>query len=123
MDTTTDNILIAAYGTLREGWGNNRVYLTSSKHLGTGKTKDKYTMRAAGIPFVSKEPLTNIVVDIYEVNKSTLSKLDSLEGHPDWYKREEVPVKLGGKLVNAWLYFNDGHKHAPIVESGDFNSK
>jgi gamma-glutamylcyclotransferase (GGCT)/AIG2-like uncharacterized protein YtfP len=123
MDTITDNILVAAYGTLREGWGNNARYLKDSKHLGTGKTVNKYTMRSSGIPFVSKEPLTTIVVDVYKVNNETLNRLDSLEGHPEWYRREKTDVVLNDKVIPCWLYFNEGYKDAPIVESGDFNSK
>lgn len=123
MDTTTDNILVAAYGTLREGWGNNATYLRDSIHLGTGKTANKYTMRSSGIPFVSKEPLSNIVVDVYKVDNKTLNRLDSLEGHPSWYNREKTDIILDDDVVSCWLYFNEGYKDAPIVKSGDFNKK
>ncbi len=118
----SQDIIIAAYGTLREGYGNNRLLQTSS-HLGTGKTAEKYTLRASGIPFVSKEPTSNIVVDVYKVNKSVLSQLDSLEGHPEWYKREQIPVIVENKQLNAWLYFNDGYTHLPVIKSGDYNNR
>ena len=124
MDTTTDNkeTIIAAYGTLREGFGNNRL-LRYSKHLGTGQTIEKYTLRASGIPFVSKEPLHNVVVDVYKVDDDTLQSLDSLEGHPERYCREEIPVKVGDTTMKAWLYFNNGYSHLPIIESGDYKTR
>lgn len=124
MDTIIDNkdIIVAAYGTLREGYGNNRL-LSSSKHLGTGQTVEKYTLRASGIPFVSKEPLHNVVVDVYKVDNDTLENLDSLEGHPEWYCREKIPVKVGDTRMEAWLYFNDGYSHLPIIESGDYKTR
>ena len=124
MDTTSDNkeTIIAAYGTLRDGFGTNRL-LRYSKHLGTCQTIEKYTLRASGIPFVSKEPLHNVVVDVYKVDDDTLQSLDSLEGHPEWYCREEIPVKVGDTTMKAWLYFNNGYSHLPIIESGDYKTK
>ena len=84
-----ENIYVACYGTLRPGFGNNRL-LVDSEHIGTGKTIEKYTLRASGIPFVSKDPLHSVVVDVYKVDEPTLKNLDSLEGHPEWYKREQI---------------------------------
>lgn len=116
-------VLIAAYGTLRLGYGNSRLVdiKGETKHLGTGKTDSKYTMRATGIPFVGKAPNTQIVVDIWEIDEEThLPNVDALEGHPDWYRREKVNCTLdSGEKVQAWLYFYESS--AQIVESGDYN--
>ena len=130
MVTITDEkeIYVGAYGTLRDGCSNNRL-LTNSEHLGTGQTIEKYTLRANGIPFVSKEPLHNVVIDVYKVDDSTLKRLDSLEGYDpknhngSWYKREQIPVKIGNKILNAWLYFNEGYSHLPIIKSGDYKKR
>lgn len=130
MDITTDNkedlgninnILIAAYGTLREGFGNNRL-IPKGCHIGTGLTVEKYTMKVAGIPYVSKKPTSNIVVDVYEINQNTLERLDSLEGHPRWYKREVIPVNIDNKQLDCWLYFNDSD-NGTILESGDYKKR
>lgn len=122
MITTIDDNYMAVYGTLRPGHGNNRL-LTNSQHIGTGKTVEKYTLRASGIPFVSKDPLHNVVVDIYKVDNNVLERLDQLEGHPEWYKREQIPVNVNDKTVTAWLYFNEGYSHLPIIKSGDYNNQ
>lgn len=117
-----ENIYVSVYGTLRPGFGNNRLLLTST-YMGTGNTANKYTLRASGIPFVSEEPLHNIVVDVYKVNKDTLERLDELEGHPDWYCRKLIPIKLENTTIDAWLYFNDKYPELPIIESGDYKKK
>ena len=92
------------YGTLRKGFSNHRL-LRNSKFVGKGRTKEKYKMTADSIPFVSeKEKISHIVGEVYEVDKETLRKLDRLEDHPDWCKREKVKIILeGGEEVEAWL--------------------
>ena len=123
MDTLTDKIIIAAYGTLRPGFGNNRL-LSGSNHIGTGKTAEKYKMTANGIPFVKKnKKIHNVVVDLFEVDNNTLEKLDALEGHPEWYCREQIPVILNDAVVTAWLYFNNDYNHLPVIESGDYKNR
>lgn len=112
-------VKVFVYGTLRKGYGNH-VFLEGSKFLGKAKTKEKYTMYARGIPFVSHEPMVEITGEVYEVDDFTLNRLDTLEGHPNWYIREKVPVILeDGTEVEAWLYFNDV-EGGDIVPTGDY---
>jgi gamma-glutamylcyclotransferase (GGCT)/AIG2-like uncharacterized protein YtfP len=118
-----NNILIASYGTLRKGYGNSRLVDIpgQTKWLGTGKTVDKYQMRASGIPFVNKTPDTQIVVDVWEINRDLhLPSVDRLEGHPEWYCREEINVELKGQVIKAWLYFME-NSGSTIITSGDYN--
>jgi gamma-glutamylcyclotransferase (GGCT)/AIG2-like uncharacterized protein YtfP len=60
-----------------------------------------------------------IAGEVYRVDSETLDALDVLEGHPDWYKREQVntPWKW------AWLYFmpESYAESAPEIESGCWN--
>lgn len=100
--------LVAVYGTLREGYGNNHLLMTS-KHIGTGLTYNKYPMVASGIPFVidRKGAGHHVVVDLYVVDKVSLTDLDRLESHPNWYERRKTGIIVDGNYVNAWLYFND----------------
>jgi gamma-glutamylcyclotransferase (GGCT)/AIG2-like uncharacterized protein YtfP len=118
-----NKILIAAYGTLRLHYSNSRLVNIpgETKWLGTGKTVEKYQMRASGIPYVNKTPDTQIVVDIWEIDVDKhLPSVDRLEGHPNWYCREEIEVELDGKIIKAWLYFME-NAGSTIVESGDYN--
>lgn len=104
------------YGTLKRGFGNHSL-LVDSKCLGTGVTEEPYVMTQSGIPFVHKtynaEPHP-IQGEVYVVDDETVEWLDALEGHPDWYKRELVNVRIvdsaspivdAGTTFKCWLYF------------------
>lgn len=121
-----DKVIVAAYGTLRKGFGNS-VYVDKKDNtwLGTGKTVEKYQMKSRGIPFVNKTPDTQITVDLWEIDKERdLPGVDRLEGYNpnnhngSWYKRELIPVKLNDKIYQAWLYFNDSD--GTIIKSGNY---
>jgi len=113
-------ISIFVYGTLRREFGNHR-FLKDAEFLGTARTKEKYTMKVSGIPYVSKEPTSHIIGEVYKVNEIELMNIDNLEGHPDWYKRELVQVVLyTGEELEAWMYFNETGE-GEIVKSGDFS--
>lgn len=114
---------IAVYGTLREGFGNHGLISRGdTEKVGKGKTVGFHTLTAHGIPFVKKDTGDHrVVVEVYQVNDlETLSDLDSLEGHPRWYKREIEKIELeDGSVVDAWLYFNE--EQAPtVITSGDY---
>lgn len=110
---------MAVYGTLRGGLGNNG-YLRRAEYLGTGLTVDKYTLRASGIPYVGKEPTHRVEVEVWDVKEeSDILAIDMLEGHPRWYKREEIAVELNdGTILKAWLYFMESS--AKIVKTGNY---
>ena len=109
-DNVLQDNLVAVYGTLKKGKHNYYSYLTSSKHVGAGKTKDKYPLLVQGIPYMVDKKGTghNVVVDIFKVSDSTLMHLDKLEGHPKWYERKQIPIKLdkSGSELMCWVYFN-----------------
>jgi gamma-glutamylaminecyclotransferase len=103
------NNIVAVYGTLRKGNGNYYNYLTDSRHVGEGKTKDKYPLVINGLPYMveAKGKGYNVTVDVFAVDDLTLKALDRLEGHPNWYERKKIPIKMAdGTEVMAWLYFN-----------------
>lgn len=100
--------LVAVYGTLKKGYNNYFSYLKTSSFLGSGKTQERYPLVINGLPYLvdQKGKGHNVEVDVFKVNDSVLDRLDRLEGHPVWYKRKQVPVKVNGKLVKCWVYFN-----------------
>ncbi len=104
--------LLAVYGTLKRGCGNHK-YLSGSKFIGTGITLEKFVLVVSVIPYCIPANLAGengkyanqIHVEVYEVNEEKLEEIDELEGHPFWYKREKVKVKLeNGGVVDAWFY-------------------
>ncbi len=105
--------LVFVYGTLKQGFNNNCL-LYDSVYVGPAVTKHQYAMYSDGIPYVTEKlPLTNIIGELYEVDKHSLYNLDMLEGHPKWYKRKQIDIvtlksyKGSNAVPGVWLYFND----------------
>ncbi len=106
------DILVAVYGSLKEGYPNHRLLSASSSPLvGAGLTVDKFAMRSfTAFPgLIEIEPdkpeAANVEVEVYLVDSSTFSRLDGLEGYPSFYNRKEVGIKLeDGSEVTAWIY-------------------
>ena len=102
---------IAVYGTLKKNYSNYYSYLNGlgSTHIGGGKTKDKYPLVISGLPYLVDKKGTghNVEVDVFEVTGSVLADVDMLEGHPNWYRRKQIPITLkDGSTIVAWIYFN-----------------
>jgi gamma-glutamylaminecyclotransferase len=85
---------IFVYGTLRQG-GFWHPLLENSEWLGTFTSKG-WEMYERGIPFVIHGEGT-ITGELYRVDGETLARLDRLEGHPDWYKREPIVLNNGSE--------------------------
>ena len=101
--------LVAVYGTLKKGHSNYFHYLESSKYIGSGTTKDKYPLIIQGLPYlVNKRGVGhNVEVDVFKVSDNTFEMLDQLEGHPRWYRRERIKIKMdNGSELLCWVYFN-----------------
>lgn len=99
---------VAVYGTLKKGNGNYYHYLNDSEFVGHGVTKDKYPLIVQSLPYLLdiKGDGTNVSVDVFNVSDSVLYDLDKLEGHPQWYKRKQIPILVNGSEVMCWVYFN-----------------
>lgn len=86
---------IFVYGTLMRGMGNHHL-MEGSRFLSIARTKDRFAMFAAGVPFVNPdEALSTIFGELFEVpTVEILDKLDRLEGHPDWYIRTPCTIEV-----------------------------
>ena len=67
-------------------------------------------------PGVISGGITAVEGELYAVDDKELSSLDRLEGHPNYYKREEIETSEGV----AWIYLlpQDKYKQVPIIENG-----
>lgn len=112
--------LLFTYGTLQKGFSNHYL-IKGAEYLGSGKTLEKYSLYESGIPYVFKgEEVSQIHGELYRVDNHTLKIIDRLEGHPDWYRREEVAVLTeNGVTVTAWLYFYP-EKRGELIKSGRY---
>lgn len=104
MPKTNNKTLVAVYGTLKEGHGNHRLLLSSTL-ITKGKTDPIYDMVSmGGFPsIISGEK--SVDVEVYEVTSLVLDSLDSLEGHPHFYKRDITHiVDEDGVDLEAYIY-------------------
>lgn len=107
---------VFVYGSLRAGMGNHRL-LTESVLVERKVLNTKHFMVSlGGYPALLPCPETRAITgEVYEVDNSTMARLDQLEGHPNFYKREVID--------GAWVYILQGDQHDrqnPLVESGDW---
>lgn len=93
------------YGTLKRNCSNSHL-LQSAQYLGEGITREQYAMYVQGIPYVLKtEQRYCIHGELYTIDNKTLKRLDALEGHPDWYHREQVAIlDANNQVITAWIY-------------------
>ncbi len=109
-ETAQAETAVFVYGTLKKGFGNHRL-LSGAVFLGQAVTEEFYALYVSGIPFVIRDKqVSSIHGEIYLVGQAMLKDLDNLEGHPGWYKREQISVclqdgKCTNKYIHAWIYF------------------
>ena len=103
--------LVFVYGTLKEGFGNNRL-LSSSLLVGSRTTTDKGVLLASGVPFFMPSiavpydlsdlcaPIRGELWEIPE-DDGTLEALDHLESEGSFYHRRLITT-TAGEL--CWTY-------------------
>ena len=115
--------LIWVYGTLKRGKGNHRFLSEGgATFLGNARTEPAFTMlHLGGFPGVVRAGKTVVHGELYEVNDEILGRLDRLEGHPNFYQRQQLSVVLedgstkgteGYFLPDSWL------SRAKVIEGG-----
>lgn len=114
---------VAVYGSLKQGFGNHRL-LEGQELLCKGFTElECYTMYSLGpFPGVVDDGEGDIQVEVYQVDDACFERLDRLEGHPNFYKRELVTIVSGQSVPHeAWMYIYQGDVAGlPIVATGDW---
>lgn len=101
----TNKTTVGVYGTLKQGHGNHRL-LQHVERKAVGHVSG-HRLYQRGIPFLVPDETSpyEVLVELYDVDDETLERLDMLEGHPRWYCRKELPVKLeDGSEAIAWIY-------------------
>lgn len=98
---------VFVYGSLKQGRGNH-ILLSEANYIGSRLTSEEiYHMISFGaFPGVIKNSETGeasaIYGELYEVDNSTLERLDRLESNGSFYKRELV--QLREESEPAWMY-------------------
>lgn len=95
---------VFVYGTLKRGqsqrgldrWGNGAEFIGSAT-----TTDSNYSLWNLGaFPAVSSGK-SRISGEVWSVDSNTLTDLDHIEGHPDFYKRIEINTTKG----KSWMYY------------------
>lgn len=102
---------LMVYGTLKQGYGNN-VLLRGAKFLGEAITQKRYVLINSGFPYavtLTKDeeqfPMLPVIGEVYEINEQHLRSCDSLEGHPNWYRRDTIQaVMVSGEVEDVMIY-------------------
>ena len=105
---------VFVYGTLKRGRGNHITYLASARFVGEAHTTESFMMFGHGFP-LARLPnkgdnywfAAKVKGEIFEVSMDELRHLDSLEGHPSFYKRTLTAVDEYPE-AKVWMYhWND----------------
>jgi len=124
---TGDDHVVAVYGTLKSGHGNHDRLMNKAKFLGTGETFTKYPMVVSGIPYLIDRAGKghHVKVEVYRVTSKELRDLDGLEGHPDWYVRTALTIKMDkGSTLTAWVYtIPDERSHTHMDDTGVYQDE
>jgi gamma-glutamylaminecyclotransferase len=114
------DIKIFVYGTLKRNKQFNYI-MKRAKFIGEAETIEKYALYFDHIPYMVKnEKISNVKGEVYEVTSDLLKLIDDFEEHPDYYKREEIRVKLeNGDIISVWAYLFP-EKRGNLIESGEF---
>ena len=106
------NKKVFVYGSLKRGFYNHPC-IERATYLGTAITCGRKFIMASGgsfpIVYYSGNSTWGYVEgEVYEVTPDILDNVDSLEGHPYWYRRHltDVLLKDGGK-TEVIMYVQD----------------
>lgn len=111
---------VFVYGSLMQGYGNHGLLTEETTTFVGRATIEEFALHSLGsFPAIVPDVGNGSVVygEVYAVSDSTLARLDRLEGHPTFYKRE--PVKLQGLDATPFVYVYQGEVHRPCP-SGDW---
>ena len=97
-------MLLFVYGTLKRDYGAN-YQLSMATYLGDVTTANPYLLlqdHSKHFPYLLDIPVEPITGELYELDQTQLDHIDAYEGHPDFFRRQLIPLSDGRQ---AWCYF------------------
>ncbi len=109
------------YGTLKKGFPNDPILKGIRFEKGHVIDYEMYG-KTYYYPFVMKGKGIVHGEIYYNVPKITITELDILEGHPNFYKREQCIVHTESGETAAWIYLNpeSAREHGGKIKSGNW---
>ena len=115
-------IRVFVYGSLLSGERNHRV-LEGARLIGDARTAPRFSMHDLGsYPAMVADGTHAIIGELYEVDELTLTRLDTLEGHPSYYQRHTITL-ADSKAAETYLLPRDQADRAPLIASGDWRQQ
>lgn len=106
-------MLIAVYGTLKRGYGNNAILSEGGAEFVSECTVDNFKLYHAGFPVAHTSDGSTIRAEVWDIgdpdghNQSArvLNRLDRLEGEGTMYNLSRVVANIGGfgRLVHMYI--------------------
>lgn len=117
--TDSGDYLVFVYGTLRRGEPNYRL-LEGSMCLGIVKTEPRFNLiDLQHFPGLIPGGNTSVTGELFTVDNATLHRLDRLEGHPTFYRREKILLQ-DGREVLTYIYQRSSGRPIRKIASGDW---
>ena len=105
---------VFVYGTLKRGFCNHTL-LDEAEFIGEATTEERFGFYLGAdncapeveeIPYLYRHPRVtdeamSVHGEVWEISPSILRQLDRLEGHPDWYQRENIQVQMDSEAIVA----------------------
>ena len=115
-------ILVAVYGSLRQGLHNHRL-LESSNYLGDFNTEPIYSLHSLGsFPGLKENGNTSVVMEVYEVTEAVARNVDNLEGYTPGGNNtfyDKISIETPWGTASVYTYVNE-LPQSSLVESGNW---
>ena len=114
-----DTTRVFVYGTLLSGEPNHHV-LADAELIGQASTAPDFLLVDLGaFPALVPGGETAVAGEVYKVDNATLARLDHLEGHPRFYRREPITLNSGQDAL-AYMQAPKQTRGRPHISSGDW---
>ncbi len=114
-------MLLFTYGTLLSGESNHNL-LERARFVREATTAASYRLYdLGGYPGLVGEGDLSVIGEVYDVDAYGLARLDTLEGHPHYYRRNSIFLR-DGTVVEAYLLEPIQAKGRPVIESGSWRA-
>ncbi len=113
---------VFVYGTLLKGEPNHRL-LADAALVGAALTEPVFYLVDLGpFPALVRGGAGAVVGEVYEVDRPTLARLDLLEGHPRFYRRQRIALDDGSQ-VETYVLSPEQVAGRPVIGSGNWRER
>lgn len=113
---------VFVYGTLMRGEPNHG-FLANAEFVGPATTAPEYVLVTLGaFPAMVRGGIQPVEGEVYLVGPDALERLDRLEGHPKFYRREQIILE-DDSVVDTYLLSARQVAGCPVVNSGSWRRR